>query len=162
MPVSIRTIRYGDWSAIMHIQAQCYHELVPEPLHILQQKVGLSPQTCWVAERGGQVLGYLLCHPWHYGPPPSLSCPIGEMTRDEIFYLHDLAIADEARGLGVGQRLVDTALDHAKEDGYDEVALIAVQDAPAYWRRHGFVATPTSKSLAEYGEDAEFMKLKLN
>lgn len=145
----------------MRIQAQCYHDVTPEPLPILQQKAQLSPDTCWVAERSGEVLGYLLCHPWHHGHPPSLSRPIEQLDGDDLFYMHDLAISDRARGLGVGQRLIDTALSHAREDGYNEVALIAVQDAPAYWRRQGFVASPTGKCLAEYGQDAQFMKLRL-
>lgn len=158
MTVLIRNIQHDDWSAILRIQAQCYHALTPEPLDALRNKVQLSPATCWVAEHAREVLGYLLCHPWHDGPPPSLSTALTHLEGDELFYMHDLAISPNARGLGIGQRLIDTALNYARQDGYEEVALVAVQDAPAYWLRQGFSPSPTSKCLSEYGPGAQFMK----
>ena len=73
--ITIRTIRTPDWPAIMAIQHECYHQFEPEPLEVMQNKTELAPASCWVAERQGKVLGYLLCHPWRTHQPPPLSVP---------------------------------------------------------------------------------------
>ena len=74
--ITIRTIRTPDWPAIMAIQHECYHQFQPEPLEVMQNKTELAPASCWVAERQGKVLGYLLCHPWRAHQPPPLSVPM--------------------------------------------------------------------------------------
>ncbi|WP_368198681.1 GNAT family N-acetyltransferase [Aeromonas sp. R7-4] len=159
--INIRTIGIPDWPAIMAIQHQCYHLFDPEPLEVMQNKTELAPACCWVAEHRGKVQGYLLCHPWRAHEPPPLSVPMQGLAGDEEFYLHDLAVAPEARGIGVGQRLLATALDFASREGYRHAGLVAVQDAPAFWHKQGFVPAATEKSLAEYGEGAIYMRLPL-
>ena len=77
------------------------------------------------------------------------------------FYLHDLAVSSKARGLGVGQRLLARALAFASRAGYRHAGLVAVQDAPAFWRKQGFVPADTGKSLVEYGDGAVYMRLPL-
>ena len=96
-----------------------------------------------------------------YRRPPPLSVPMQVLAGDEEFYLHDLAISNKARGLGVGQRLLATALDYASREGYEHAGLVAVQDAPAFWQKAGFMPSPTSKPLGEYGEGAVYMRLPL-
>ena len=88
--IKIRTIRPPDWPAIMAIQSECYHQLEPEPLEVMSNKAELAPACCWVAERQGRVLGYLLCHPWRAHCPPPLSQPLQPLTDHEEFYLHDV------------------------------------------------------------------------
>ncbi|WP_310596543.1 GNAT family N-acetyltransferase [Aeromonas aquatica] len=159
--INIRTIRALDWPAIMAIQHECYHQLEPEPLEVMSNKAELAPACCWVAERQGKVLGYLLCHPWRAHQPPPLSVPMQTLAGDEEFYLHDLAVSGEARGLGVGQRLLATALEFACNEGYEHVGLVAVQDAPAFWCKQGFMPSATRKPLDEYGDGAVYMRLPL-
>ncbi|MCO4203907.1 GNAT family N-acetyltransferase [Aeromonas taiwanensis] len=159
--ITIRTIRAPDWPAIMAIQRECYHLLEPEPLEVMQNKSELAPASCWVAERRGRVLGYLLCHPWRAHQPPPLSVPMEALAGRDEFYLHDLAVSGEARGLGLGRRLLAKALDFASREGYRHAGLVAVQDAPAFWRKQGFLVAETRKSLAEYGDGAVYMRLPL-
>ena len=159
--INIRAIRALDWPAIMRIQHECYHQFDPEPLEVMSNKAELAPECCWVAEHQGKVLGYLLCHPWRARRPPPLSVTMPGLAGSEEFYLHDLAVAGEARGIGVGQRLLATALAFASEEGFEHAGLVAVQDAPTFWRKQGFVPATTDKSLAEYGEGAVYMRLPL-
>ena len=159
--IKIRTIRPLDWPAIMTIQSEFYHQLEPEPLEVMSNKAQLAPACCWVAERQGRVLGYLLCHPWRAHQPPPLSVPMKALAGHDEFYLHDLAVSSKARGLGVGQRLLARALAFASHAGYRHAGLVAVQDAPAFWRKQGFVPARTPKSLEEYGEGAVYMRLPL-
>lgn len=164
--LKIRTTRPDDWPAIMAIQRECYHQFEPEPLAVMRNKAELAPDSCWVAEHRDRVLGYLFCHPWRAHQPPPLSVliqavPMLTLAGDGEFYLHDLAVASQARGLGIGQRLIETALAFASHQGYGHAGLVAVQDAPAFWRKWGFMPSPTSKPLGEYGDGAVYMRLAL-
>jgi ribosomal protein S18 acetylase RimI-like enzyme len=159
--IQIRTTRANDWPTIMAIQDECYHQLDPEPLEVMSSKAELAPDCCWVAEYQGKVLGYLLCHPWRAHQPPALSVPMQTLAGNDEFYLHDLAVSAQARGKGIGQRLLETALAFASAEGYEYAGLVAVQDAPTFWRKQGFVPANTPKSLDEYGEDAVYMRLPL-
>ncbi|MFM4717725.1 GNAT family N-acetyltransferase [Aeromonas bivalvium] len=161
MSIQIRSISPQDWPQIMAIQAECYHQLTPEPLSVMSNKAELAPDCCWVAEYQGRVRGYLLCHPWCANQPPPLSVTMTALAGAQEFYLHDLAVSAEVRGMGVGQRLLATALTFASNKGYQHAGLVAVQDAPTFWRKQGFVPSATTKSLAEYGEGAVYMRLSL-
>ncbi|HAY93281.1 MAG TPA: N-acetyltransferase, partial [Shewanella sp.] len=46
----LRAITPEDWDAILAIQDECYSQLDPEPLHVLQSKWQVSPQSCFVFE----------------------------------------------------------------------------------------------------------------
>ena len=83
------------------------------------------------------------------------------LAGNDEFYLHDLAVSRQARGKGIGQRLLATALAFATDEGFEHAGLVAVQDAPAFWRKQGFKPASTQKSLAEYGEGATYMRLPL-
>ena len=128
--ITIRTIRTPDWPAIMAIQHECYHQFEPEPLEVMQNKTELAPASCWVAERQGKVLGYLLCHPWRAHQPPPLSVPMKALAGHDEFYLHDLAVSSKARGLGVGQRLLARALAFASHAGYRHAGLVRFRMPP--------------------------------
>lgn len=162
MPLTIRTVQPNDWPSILTIQDECYHALEPESLAVLQDKVKRAPTSCWVATSHGEVLGYLLCHPWPHASPPPLDTPLPSMTEAEIFYLHDLAIASKARGMGAGMALLDRALSYATANGFSKAALVAVQNAPAFWQKQGFNETPCPKSLDEYGSGARYMTRRLH
>ncbi|MGB6189995.1 MAG: N-acetyltransferase [Aeromonas molluscorum] len=162
MSIQIRPVSPEDWPQIMAIQAECYHQLSPEPLSVMRNKAELAPQSCWVGEVRGVVLGYLLCHPWRTHQPPPLSQPMMALAGEEEFYLHDLAVSARARGQGMGQALLDQALSHASRSGYTRLGLVAVQDAPAFWLRQGFTPAHTLKSLAEYGDGALYMERRIN
>ncbi|WP_219590099.1 GNAT family N-acetyltransferase [Aeromonas salmonicida] len=159
--ITIRTTRANDWPTIMAIQDECYQQLDPEPLEVMSNKADLAPDCCWVAEYQGKVLGYLLCHPWQAHQPPSLSVRMQTLEGNDEFYLHDLAVSKQARGKGVGQLLLETALTFASEEGYEHMGLVAVQGAARFWHKQGFVPAATPKPLNEYGEGAVYMRRPL-
>ena len=79
--------------------------------------------------------------------PPALDSEehAGSELRDDLYYLHDLAVHADARKLGAGTRLLHLAVQAAIAGGFDRFALTAVQEAEHFWGRFGFtVVAPES------------------
>ena len=96
--MNIRHIIPTDWPAILNIQEECYPDIVHESLAALQSKAFVAPQSCYVLEVDGQVLGYCLAHPWHINQPPSLEQVIDAPNDANTLYLHDIVFSHKARG----------------------------------------------------------------
>ncbi|MFP3345463.1 GNAT family N-acetyltransferase, partial [Halomonas sp. SIMBA_159] len=79
-------------------------------------------------------------------------------------YLHDMAVSQNARGLGLASRLLNYAEQYAIELGFSRLALVAVQGSVPYWQKRGFVVVNLSSSeatraLASYsGQHAMYMQ----
>ncbi|BDM63445.1 hypothetical protein NFHSH190041_08970 [Shewanella sp. NFH-SH190041] len=102
----IRAVEHRDWPAIMAIQEACYHAFDPEPLSVMQSKWHLSPSTCFISEYHHRVVGYCLAHPWR-GAPPALNQQLPtQISQPDTLYLHDMALAPQAQGLGAGQAML--------------------------------------------------------
>lgn len=146
----------------MAVQAECYLDLVPEDLNVLQSKWQCSPKTCFVVRDEQQtVQGYLLAHPWQGNQAPKLNQSMPERITGDYLYLHDLAIAANARGTGIASQLVQHLCHQAVAQGYQEMRLTAVQNAEGFWQRFGFEAVPEVSVCTAYGEDAQLMALTL-
>ncbi|MGI2174641.1 GNAT family N-acetyltransferase [Shewanella ulleungensis] len=149
----------------MAIQAQCYVELTPESLSVMQSKWLASPSTCVVFEQAQEVLAYALVHPWNRGDAPSLDSEISSQHSNS-WYLHDMAIAPRAQGLGVGKQLLTHLLDQASALNIDGIGLVAVQGAHSYWLQQGFKPHATSpkltQSLGTYPVGASYLYLTLS
>lgn len=162
--VVVRSMEYSDLADVLRIQSVCYTELVPESESSFVAKLRASPATCFVASRGGEVVGYLFSIPWHFSTPPRLDMQVCELPESpDCLYLHDLAIAPVARGSGVGQALVAAFLETFERLKVERASLIAVQGSMPYWRQYGFQAVEACDSirakLASYGSDVEYMTL---
>ena len=75
-----------------------------------------------------------------------------------------MALHPETRGGGLTHAVVERLAEQATEDGWPAVALVAVNDAVAFWSRHGFVeqtAPGMAAKLASYGADARYMVRRL-
>ena len=124
------------------------------------ERLALYPQGCFVLDTG-QVTGYLIAYPWRSASAPPLNTAIGELPEDaSVLYLHDLALHPDARGQGVTTAIVEQLAARARADGWPVIALVAVNDATAFWQRMGFrvVADPAmAAKLASYGADASYM-----
>jgi GNAT superfamily N-acetyltransferase len=59
-------------------------------------------------------------------------------ARLDCYYVHDLAVAPEARGRGAGRRLLAAALAIARERGFRTVASTASRESEPFWRAFGF------------------------
>ena len=108
------------------------------------------------------MLGYAVSHPGRLGRPPALDSRLGELPSDaDCLYLHDVALLPEARGLGLGESLVDLLRALGIRSGFKVLALTAVNRSTSYWRRRGFSDYSGDEilaaKLASYGDDAVYM-----
>lgn len=127
-----------------------------------QNRLALYPRGCFVLTDGeAPAQGYLIAYPWRADSAPPLNTVIeGLPAEPALIYLHDLALHPQARGGGVTTAIIERLADQAAEDGWPAIALVAVNDAVDFWRRHGFAeheASSMKAKLATYGADARYM-----
>lgn len=103
-------------------------------------------EQCWIAERGGRMIGSVFV------------CDSGERGAQ----LRLLYVEPEARGLGIGEALVETAIGFARDAGYDRIWLwthSVLESARRIYARCGFerisVTTHDAFGEPEQGEDWE-------
>ncbi|MCU0790349.1 MAG: GNAT family N-acetyltransferase [Nitratireductor sp.] len=161
--IDIRMMAEADIPVVLEIQAVCYTELTPESGRSLHAKLEASRSTCLIASIEGATVGYLIALPWEFSSPPVLNAETCRLpAAPDCLYLHDLAVAPDARRYGTGRALVEALLARLGELGLGRASLVAVQNSAPYWERHGFRAVPLSEplkaKLSTYGADAQYME----
>lgn len=140
------------------------HPVYPEDDAVFAERLRLYPDGCRVLVHGDDIAAYVVSHPWH-GEPPALNTLLGALpAAPSTFYIHDLALAPEVRGLGAGAEIVSWLAAHAEEIGMPSLSLIAVNGSAKFWRRHGFEARQDpalDRKLRSYGAGAQFMTRSL-
>ncbi|MGY3266888.1 N-acetyltransferase family protein [Lysobacter sp. HA35] len=121
---------YADCSTPANVDTYLDHAFVAA-----QQAAELVDPThvTWIAEDGDEWLGFLQVR------LPSSPPAIVDLERPA--QLHRIYLAEAAIGRGLGVRLLDTALDSARDGGADGIWLSVWQQAPgpiAFYRRAGF------------------------
>jgi DNA-binding MarR family transcriptional regulator/GNAT superfamily N-acetyltransferase len=132
---SIRTLASGDMGAIASRQSILYAENYGwgRPMELLLNDVttgflrDFQPgrEQCWVAERGGQMLGSVMV----------------ASGGDDVAKLRLLYVESHARGLGIGEALVRHCVAFAREAGYKRLELwthTILTSARRIYAAHGF------------------------
>ena len=87
-----------------------------------------NPSTCFVAEENGRLIGTVLAgHDGRRG------------------FIYHAAVADFARGRGVGSALIAHVTGALQREGIGKAALLAMQSntgGNAFWEKQGFVERP--------------------
>lgn len=116
VPWTLRTFRPGDMGAIAARQSILYNDgygwgrgievLIGEIVTAFLRDFKPGREQCWVAERGGRMLGCVF------------------LVEDAgVARLRLLYVEAEARGLGIGKALVDACVDFARDAGYSKIVL---------------------------------------
>lgn len=131
-----------------------------------ENRLALSPAMSFVLAGADEaVRGYLFAYPWKGQTAPALNTLIETIPAEaDRIYLHDLALDPAVRGGGYTRSIVERLVDQVRADGWTMMALVAVNDATAFWRRMGFNAVTSpelSAKLASYGDDACYMVREL-
>ena len=133
-----------------------------ESRECFENRLAICPAMSFVlADADDAVRGYLFAYPWKGETAPPLNTLIEAIPADaDRVYLHDLALDPEVRGGGHTRAIVERLIDKARAEGWTTMALVAVNDATAFWQRMGFqpVTSPAlAEKLASYGDDARYM-----
>lgn len=149
-PVALTPLRTGDigWLTQQHAEAYARDEgfdasfepLVASVLTDFARNHDLAVERGWVARRGEERLGSIFCVK---GPDPGTA-------KIRLFYL-----VREARGLGLGQRMLDTCLSFAKGAGYRAMTLWTHEShraACALYAKTGFECV-RSEPVHSFGMD---------
>ena len=141
--------------------ADTIHVSHPEDPEVLAERQRLYPQGCLMLDEGEDSIGYTLTHPWRFGEPPPLNRLLGALPADATtYYIHDIALLPAARGKGYAAQAADRLVAHAREQGFDNLSLVAVNKSQAFWEKTDFrviVVPGLEAKLASYGPDAVLM-----
>jgi N-acetylglutamate synthase-like GNAT family acetyltransferase len=146
--VTLRTgLKPGDLGMIVHLHGALYareygldttfEPYVAEPLSAFV-RAGADAGRIWVAERDGRMLG----------------CVAIVRDPDASGQLRWFILVPEARRLGLGKRLLQSAIDYAHDDGLRSIYLWtfdALDAAIHLYRQHGFIETDRRVHEALWG-----------
>lgn len=133
-----RAMTAADLPAVTQISA-AVHGRYAESEAVYAERLSLWPAGCWVWQQGEAIAGLLIAHPWHHATSPELGALLGAIPPDaDSFYLHDIALLPETRGLGAGSAAMALVIECARRAGFRDVTLVAVNGAETYWAKQGF------------------------
>ncbi len=106
-----------------------------------------SEKRLWVSVKDSTVLGYAICKIMKYGDPP--------MRERTCLWIDDLCIHPDCRRMGIGEALINTAVEFAKEQRYAAAELNVWsfnEKAIAFYDKQGFKPQRTVMELPLNGE----------
>jgi len=119
-PVETNTLRAhqpGDMGWVIHRHAVLYHEaygwdgsfeaMVAEIAKNFLQNFDPQKERCWIVERDGEILGSIFL----------------VKQSDTVAQLRMFYIEPKARGMGLGNRLVQECVQLARQKGYQTIVL---------------------------------------
>ncbi len=145
----------------VQVLADTIHVSHPEDAAVLAERQRLYPQGCLMLVEDDRAIGYALTHPWRFGEPPPLNERLGELpAQPTTYYIHDVALLPQARGRGYAVEAAERLVAHARDRGFSNVSLVAVNRSQAFWEKAGFRTLDVpglEAKLASYGSDAVLM-----
>ncbi|MCE7795046.1 GNAT family N-acetyltransferase [Sphingobium sufflavum] len=155
-----RAMTGADVATVAQI-SDTVHGRYTERADVYAERLHLYPAGCFLFERDGVAAGYLIAHPWRRDGSIALNATLGAIPADaDCLYLHDLALLSSARGTGAGRRATERVVEHAREAGFDEIRLVAVNGAESFWKAQSFVAA-SGDAGDSYGSEAVYMRRRV-
>ena len=160
--VLLRPMALADLPAVLDVQRACYPGDFLEDAATFTQRLHSPGSLSCVATRGGVVCAYLAAYRSRPGKLTPLNGGFSTVTQPDTLYLHDLAVAPQAAGQGLAQRLVQHLWAQGCSEGLVFSALVSVQGSQPFWERLGYrvqaLDDPAQqRHLDSYGAGACYM-----
>jgi len=163
--VELHAMTPADLDAVLALQQRCYGVGFLERREAFAAKLAATEGLgcCWMARQDGKPLAYAVSLPACEAALPALDAPHCEApSAPTLLYLHDMAVAPEARSLGLATLMLAHLQERAWALGLTRLALVAVQGSLPYWQRQGFVepagmSAGLGAKLATFGAGARFL-----
>lgn len=137
--IKIQQMNENDLDKVMIIQSLAYIPQYCENMEVYRDKLDKFPFGCWIAEIDGEIIGYLISHPYLIDNPPKLDSTIDDIPKNpDCYFIHDVAVNPDFRDKGIGKILCEKAKSLAKEHNLNNMALISVQNSHPFWEKMGF------------------------
>ena len=158
-----RAMATADLAVVDALSARV-HPNHPERAEVLDEKLRLHPQGCFVLASGDGIAGYCFSHPWLRGVVPALDTFLGRLpARPTTYYVHDLTLDAGLRGQGHGRAIVPLLFECALSLGVTHMSLVAVNRRGPFWQAAGFVRTADemlqATTRAKYGDAVHMERL---
>jgi GNAT superfamily N-acetyltransferase len=141
------------------------HQDYPEDAAVMAERLQFYPAGCLVLDSEGGVAGYAIGHPWTFGNPPALNTLLHSLPpRADTFYIHDVALMPDMRGIGLAEKVIELLAQQANTERLESITLVAVNAARRFWSKHGFEVVQQDAvraKLASYGAAAVYMTRRL-
>ena len=150
MRTIIRPILPEDADELARIGTVNYPAEYEESSAAFRSKIAGYPAGCWAAEVAGQLAGYVVSFPYQLNHVFPINTRYTQVGTPDCYYVHDLCVNRNWRGLGIATQLATAALAH----GWPVTALVAVLDSRPFWEKLGFVRV---RELEYCGRPATYM-----
>ena len=158
--ISLRPLSAIEVPEVVAIQRDAYVHYLQEDEVAFHAKRDLYPDGFVGAFIDNQLAGYSISFPWFQDTPVALhTTNISPDNEFDCYYMHDVAVLSQFRGLGIADKLVNRCLDTARELGLYTVRMVTVQGGENVWSRYGFEVYGTADE--SYGPNAFKMSITL-
>jgi len=137
--VDFRTLARDDIAGLHRLEAESYLPSLRESDEAFIRLIELFPEGALGCFDGEGLCGYAFGVPLKAGWTLELRSPLDKIPDDaDMFYVHDVAVAERCRGRGVGRALATRLLDLAQARGFPRSELVSVQGSAPFWEKFGF------------------------
>lgn len=159
--ISLRPLNENEVPNVVAIQRNAYVDYLQEDESAFHAKRNLYPDGFVGAFVDNVLAGYSISFPWFQDTPVSLNSANTVPEKEfDCYYMHDVAVHETFRGLGIADKLVNRCLDTARSLGLHTIRMVTVQGGENIWSRYGFKVYGTADE--SYGPDAFKMTITLS
>lgn len=159
--IELRPLEEHEVARVVEIQRDAYAEHLQEDAPAFHAKRDLFSDGFIGAFVDGELAGYSISFPWFTDTPVSLHAANESPDKEfDCYYMHDVAVLSQFRGLGIADKLVNKCLATARSLGLYTVRMVTVQGGENIWSRYGFEVYGTADQ--SYGPNAFKMTITLD
>lgn len=125
--MNIRVMEIGDYDKVYALWVSCKGmglNNLDDSREGIEAFLKRNPNTCFVAEDGKEIVGVIIT---------------GNDGRRG--YIYHTAVSPDYRRKGIGEKLVNTAMEALKNEGINKAAMLVFatnDDGNAFWEKQGF------------------------